>query len=77
MARLRVIAIDMHLIAHDGHEVDVTEYTPWSDRAGLWEADKRIEHDGSLYAYVGCDHGMYQYREVGDSRIGARDLSFA
>lgn len=67
---MRVICVPMRLIGIDGNCVEMTEYTPWPERAGLWEADEHIDHDGTRYRYAGCDKDVYVYREV--RRAGAR-----
>jgi hypothetical protein len=61
---MRVISVHMRLVGIDGSEIDMTEYAPWPERAGMWEADEHIDHDGCRYQYAGCDKDVYVYKEV-------------
>lgn len=61
---MRVMCVPIRLIGLDGECVEMTEYAPWPERAGLWEADQHIDHDGARYRYVGCEGEVYVYRQV-------------
>jgi hypothetical protein len=74
---MRILTVDMHLIGLDGRTVEMTEYTPWPERGGLWEADRHIDHDGARYEYVGCENGVYRYQEVRRSRAFRRERDVA
>ena len=60
---MRVICVPIRLIGLDGDCVEITEFAPWPERAGLWEAEEHIDHDGARYRYAGCDQAVYVYRE--------------
>jgi hypothetical protein len=61
---VRVIEVPMRLVGIDGRTVEMTEYTPWPERCGIWEADERIHCDGATYIYAGCEGEVYVYHEV-------------
>jgi len=61
---MRILTVQMRLVGRDGSAIDMTEFTPWPERGGLWEADEHIDHDGCRYRYAGCDREVYVYREV-------------
>ena len=61
---MRVICVPIRLIGLDGDCVEITEFAPWPERAGPWEAKEHIDHDGARYRYAGCDKEVYVYREL-------------
>ncbi len=61
---MRILSVDIKLIGLDGRCVEMTEFAPWLERGGLWEADEHIDHDGSRYQYAGCERDVYLYKEV-------------
>ncbi len=61
---MRVLCVSMRLIPLAGESVEMTEYAPWPERSGMWEADEYLDHDGARYRYVGCDKDVYVYREL-------------
>lgn len=67
---MRVLTVEMRLIGLDGQTVEMTEFAPWPERGGLWEAERHIDHDGARYEYAGCENEVYIYKQV--RRIGAR-----
>lgn len=61
---MRIVSVRMRLLGDDGRSVEMTEWAPWPERAGLWEAEEHIDHDGECYRYVGCEDDVYLYRQV-------------
>ncbi len=61
---MRILTVEIRLIGIDGRSVEMTEFAPWPERGGLWEAEEHIDHDGSRYRYAGCEHDVYLYKEV-------------
>ncbi|MBA3848049.1 MAG: hypothetical protein H0X45_15580 [Planctomycetes bacterium] len=61
---LRVLTVEMRLIGVDGDVVEMTEFAPWPERCGMWEAERYLENDGRRYEYAGCENLVYLYREL-------------
>jgi len=70
---MRVLCVPIRLIANNGDVTEMTEHAPWPERAGLWEAESHIDHDGVRYRYVGCDGETYVYRQERQRRAVTRD----
>ncbi len=67
---LRVVTVEMRLVGVDGDVVEMTEFAPWPERCGMWEAERYLEHDGARYEYAGCENHIYIYRELRPVAVG-------
>ena len=74
---MRVLEVPMRLIALDGRCLEMTEYAPWPERCGMWEAERQLEFDGARYVYAGCEGCVYVYREVRPASRTAEELGAA